>query len=57
MGGLPLDEDVVGKPVIANALYLVSKGLLDLGDVEENIDDIDRYFPTFIPGKIPLKVA
>lgn len=52
-----LDEDVVGKPVIANALYLVSKGMLDLGDVEENIDDIDRYFPTFAPGKTPLKVA
>lgn len=40
-------EDVQGKPVIANALYQAHIGLIDLSDIEEMIDDLENYTPTF----------
>lgn len=39
------EEDVTGKPSIANALYWVSKGLLDIRDLEMKIDFLETFEP------------
>ncbi|MFZ6774630.1 GspE/PulE family protein [Undibacterium sp. SXout7W] len=45
------DEDITGKPIINNALYQVSRGLVDVEDVDALIDYIEFYKPTFDPTK------
>lgn len=45
------DEDITGKPIINNALYQVSRGVIDVEDVDAKIDYIEFYKPTFDPTK------
>ncbi|HYD60575.1 MAG TPA: ATPase, T2SS/T4P/T4SS family [Noviherbaspirillum sp.] len=48
-----LDEDVVGKPLIANAIYRMAQGEIDPVDLERVIDRLETYtpHPNMLKGK------
>lgn len=50
------DEDVTGKSMMANALYWVSQGTLDVKDLEREIDLLEKFTPRVTRSNVvPLK--
>lgn len=39
------EEDITGKPILANALYQMTQGHLDIEDIVKNIDVLESYEP------------
>jgi len=51
------EENIHGKPIIANALYQVYLGTVDANDVQENLGLISKYRPTVKRNKLTAIAA
>jgi type II secretory ATPase GspE/PulE/Tfp pilus assembly ATPase PilB-like protein len=50
------EDDVIGKPLIGNALYHLARGTIDVADIEESEGPISEYFPVY-KGDTPTAVV
>lgn len=56
------EDDVIGKPLIGNALYHLACGTVDAADIEQSEGPLSEYFPVYngdtSPGTVtPLRAA